>query len=199
MKFGYARISTAEQNFDLQTDALIKAGVKEKNIFYDTSSGTRAERKSLDVLLSVLRSGDVLFVWKLDRIARNVKHLSNLMNYFNSDKIHFKSIKEPFIDTSSSHGMFIFNIFSALSQFERDLISERTHAGLDSARKRGKILGKPKGLSKKAQVTAKICEALYKEGKLSVKQMLEITNVSKRTFYNYLRYQGVEIGKNYTV
>ena len=198
MLFGYARVSTKDQKFNLQTDALSTAGVKSVNIFKDVSSGAKTERKEFNTLLEKLRKGDTLVVWKLDRVARSVAHLARLIDDFNSKEINFKSISEQFIDTSSTHGKFIFNIFSAVAQLERDLISERTKAGLESARKRGRIGGKPKGLSTAAEKKAKICESLYKEGKTSVKEILEVVGVSRMTFYKYLRYRGVEIGKDYT-
>jgi DNA invertase Pin-like site-specific DNA recombinase len=195
MKFGYARISTKDQNFDLQLDALVKVGVEKKNIYTDVSSGAKSERKGLDSLLGKLREGDVLIVWKLERIARSVIHLAKLVQGFDDEKVDFKSIQEPFLDTASSHGKFVFTLFSAVAQLERDLIIERTKAGLESARRRGRTGGRPNGLSKEAKKKAIVAETLYKEGKLSVKDICKTINVgSKRTLYKYLRSRNVEIG-----
>ena len=119
MLFGYARVSTSSQNLDLQIDALLKAGVKEKNIFKDVSSGAKANRKSLDLLLEKLREDDVVVVWKMDRIARSVSHMLKLVDEFKERGIGFKSLQEPFIDTTSSHGKFVLTIFSAVAEMER--------------------------------------------------------------------------------
>ncbi|PIQ15273.1 MAG: resolvase [Flavobacteriales bacterium CG18_big_fil_WC_8_21_14_2_50_32_9] len=195
MIFGYARISTKEQNFDLQIDALLKAGVEMKNIYKDVSSGAREERVGLDTILGKLRENDVLLVWKLDRIARSVIHLAKLMENFNKERVHFKSIQEPFLDTTSSHGRFVFTLFSAVAQLERDLIIERTKAGLESARRRGRIGGRAAGLSKEAEKKAIVAEILYKENKLSISEICSSLGLgSKRTLYKYLRHRGVVIG-----
>ena len=194
MIFGYARVSTKDQSLQLQIDALTTAGVPLENIYKDIASGSSADRKNLNELLSKLRNDDVLIVWKLDRVARSVSHLIKLLDQFGQSGIHFRSIQENFIDTSSSYGKFLFNVFSSFAQLERDIIVERTKAGLESARQRGRIGGRPMGLNPDAQKKAKVCEALYTEGKLTVNEILKITEISKRTFYNYLRYRGVEIG-----
>ena len=142
MIFGYARVSTNEQNLDLQIDAFLKEGLKEKNIYTDKISSTAEERKSLNRLLSYAREGDTIVVWKLDRLARSLIHFTKLMNELEEKGVKFKSITEPFIDTTkkSSHSKFLINMFAALAQLERDIIIERTKAGLESARRRGKIL-----------------------------------------------------------
>ncbi|WP_405209369.1 recombinase family protein [Aquimarina sp. LLG6339-5] len=131
--FRYARVSSSSQNFNLQIDALLKVGVPEKNIYKDISSGAKANRKSLDLLSNKLREGDTIIVWKMDRIARSVSHMLKLVDEFKSKEVAFKSIKEPFIDTASAHGKFIFTMFSAVAQLERDIIVEKTLAGLESA------------------------------------------------------------------
>ncbi len=105
----------------------------EKNIYKDISSGAKANRKSLDLLSNKLREGDTIIVWKMDRIARSVSHMLKLVDEFKSKEVAFKSIKEPFIDTASAHGKFIFTMFSAVAQLERDIIVEKTLAGLESA------------------------------------------------------------------
>lgn len=194
MKFGYTRISTKDQNFDLQMDALLKEGVDIKNIYKDIASGAREERKGLDTMLMKLREGDTIIVWKLDRIARSVIHLAKLMAIFEKEGIQFKSIQEPFLDTTSSHGKFVFTLFSAVAQLERDLIIDRTKAGLDAARKRGRVGGRKKGLSKEAKRKAKICKVMYNANKMSIQDICDNQGISKKTFYNYLRHEGVKVG-----
>ncbi len=194
MVFGYARVSTNEQNLDLQIDAFLKDGIETKNIYTDKVSSTREDRKSLSKVLKYAREGDTIVVWKLDRLARSLIHFTNFINLLNEKGVKFRSITEPFLDTTdkSSHSQFIVNIFAALAQLERDIIIERTKAGLASARLRGKILGAPKGISKKNQQKAIICEQYFKEGKLTVKEICERVEISRATYYTYLRYQGLD-------
>ena len=193
MVFGYARVSTAEQNLDLQLDAFLKEGIDEKNIYTDKVSSSQEERKSLSKLLEYARDGDTIVVWKLDRLARSLIHFTNFINQLNEKGIKFRSITEPFLDTTdkSSHSQFIVNLFAALAQLERDIIIERTKAGLASARARGKVFGAPKGLSKKNQQKAIICEQYFKEGKLTVSEICNRVDVSRATYYKYLRVRGL--------
>ncbi len=192
MVFGYARVSTAEQSLDLQLDALLKEGVEQKNIYTDKVSSTKEERKSLAKLLKYVRDGDTIMVWKLDRLARSLIHFTKLMSELDEKGVKFKSITEPFIDTTekSSHSEFIINIFAALAQLERDIIIERTKAGLESARHRGKVLGAPKGISKKNQQKAVLCEEYFKEGRLTVSEICKRLDISRATYYKYIRYRG---------
>ncbi len=191
MKFGYARVSTKSQKHDLQVDSFLKAGIKIKNIYADVSSGAKAERKGLDELLSKLREGDTVVVWKLDRIARSLSHLVKLIEDFENKGVHFKSIQENFIDTTSPHGRFIFNIFASVAQLERDIIIERTRAGLESSRRRGIKLGRKPGLSKVAQHKAMLAERYYRDNELSVEEIMKLIEVgSKKTLYKYLAHQG---------
>ncbi len=194
MIFGYARVSTNEQNLDLQIDAFLKEGIKEKNIYTDKVSSTKEERKSLAKLLDYVREGDTIVVWKLDRLARSLIHFTKLMNEFEEKGVKFKSLTEPFIDTTdkSSHSEFIINIFAALAQLERDIIIERTKAGLESAKRRGKVLGAPRGISKKNQQKAVLCEQYFREGILTVTEICERLEVSRATYYKYLRYRGFD-------
>lgn len=193
MIFGYARVSTQEQNLDLQLDALLKEGIPQKNIYTDKVSSTKEERRSLKKLLNYVREGDTIVVWKLDRLARSLIHFTKLMAELDQKGVKFKSITERFIDTTakSSHSEFIINIFAALAQLERDIIIERTKAGLESARRRGKVLGAPKGISKKNQQKAVLCEEYFKEGKLTVTEICERLDISRATYYKYLRYMGL--------
>lgn len=143
MRVGYARVSTKEQSQDLQLDALRKAGCEK--IFSDCVSGSRADRPGLDDALQFLREGDTLVVWQLDRLGRSVKNMLELANMFSSRKIELVSLREN-IDTSSAVGRMFFTVLLALSEFERSLMIERTHAGLAAAKARGRNGGRP-GLS----------------------------------------------------
>ncbi len=143
MLVGYARVSTTEQTLDLQFDALKKAGCSK--IFTDTASGAKTERKGLDEALSYVREGDTLVVWRLDRLGRSLTHLIETVSQLDNRKIGFKSLTEQ-IDTTTSGGKLIFHIFGALAEFERNLIRERTNAGLQAARARGRVGGRPKKL-----------------------------------------------------
>ncbi|RIV34298.1 recombinase family protein [Flagellimonas lutimaris] len=191
MVFGYARVSTMEQSLDLQLDALLKEGIPQKNIYTDKVSSTKEVRKSLSKLLKYVRDGDTIVVWKLDRIARSLSHLTKLIEDFEQQGIHFKSIQENFIDTTSPHGRFIFNLFASVAQLERDIIIERTRAGLESSRRRGLKIGRKPGLSKQALHKAMLAERYYRDNKLSIEEIMKLIDVgSKKTLYKYLAYQG---------
>jgi DNA invertase Pin-like site-specific DNA recombinase len=144
MIIGYARVSTLEQNEALQTDALDKAGCE--RLFTDHASGAKAHRPELDRLLDVIREGDTLVVWKLDRLGRSVQNLVDLMNLLQSRGVGFRSLTEN-MDTTTPGGVLVFNVFAAMAQFERDLIRERTNAGLRAARARGHKGGRPSKLT----------------------------------------------------
>lgn len=190
MKIGYARVSTKDQSFDLQLDALQKAGCE--RIYREVVSGARAERPVLKQLVENLRRGDVLVIWKLDRLGRSLKHLVGLVNDLHERKIGLQSLNDP-IDTTTAQGRLSFNLFASLAEFERDLIRERTQAGLSAARARGRQGGRPKGLSEQAEVTARAAETLYLERQLSVRQICDKLGISKTTLYAYLRHRGVSI------
>lgn len=191
MRFGYARVSTKDQSFALQEDALRKAGCEE--IFEEVASGAKTTRPVLDDLLSRLRANDVLVIWKLDRLGRSLQHLVALANELMERHIGLISLNDP-IDTTTAQGRLVFNIFAALAEFERDLTRERTQAGLKAARTRGRKGGRPAGLSKQAKATAMAAETLYKEGKLSVQDICDQLGISKPTLYTYLRHREVKIG-----
>lgn len=190
MKIGYARVSTKDQSFDLQLDALQKVGCEK--IYREVVSGARAERPVLKQLLGTLRKGDVLVIWKLDRLGRSLKHLVGLVNELRDQKIGLQSLNDP-IDTTTAQGRLSFNLFASLAEFERDLIGERTQAGLSAARARGRKGGRPRGMSKQAEVTARAAETLYLERQLSVRQICDKLGISKTTLYAYLRHRGVPI------
>ncbi|MCS3494573.1 DNA invertase Pin-like site-specific DNA recombinase [Arthrobacter sp. JUb119] len=149
---GYARVSTGDQDAQLQLDALTKAGCY--RIFTDTACGALESRPELDKLLDQIRPGDTLVVWPLDRLGRSIRHLINHMDALQQRSIEFKSLQEN-IDTSSSGGRLVFSIFASLAEFERDLIRERTNAGLAAARARGRTGGRPTTLSPDKLRTAK--------------------------------------------
>ena len=190
-KVGYARVSTAQQSPQLQIDALQSAGCQK--IYQEMASGAKAQRPQLEEMLAQLRSGDVLVVWKLDRLGRSLTHLVQLVNQLLEQDVGLQSLNDP-IDTTSAQGRLMFNIFASLAEFERELIGERTQAGLKSARARGRSGGRPKGLSEQAKLTAAAAESLYQEGKLSVRQISRQLDISTGTLYSYLRYRGVKIG-----
>ncbi len=192
MTIGYARISTTDQNLGLQHDALKAAGCE--TIFSDEASGAKEARPGLDQVLSHLRSGDTLVIWRFDRLGRSLKHLLSLVESFKAKGIHLRSLSEG-IDTSTPMGTLVFQVSGAFAEFERALIQERTNAGLASARLRGKKGGRPPGLSKKAADTSRIAASLYQENKLSVAEICEQLHISKATLYRYLAARGVKIGK----
>jgi DNA invertase Pin-like site-specific DNA recombinase len=191
MNLGYARVSTQDQDLSLQLDALNDAGCNK--IYKEKITGSKKERPQLQKMLGQLRKGDVVVIWKLDRLARSLKDLVGLVNEIQERGGALHSLND-LIDTTTPHGKFTFHIFAALAEFELDIIRERTKAGLAAARARGRIGGRPKGLSKKAQHTAIIAEKLYQERELTVKEICEQLSISRGTFYNYLRYRGVNIG-----
>lgn len=193
MKIGYARISTKDQSLDLQIDALKKAGCEE--IFSDIASGAKTDRPQLNKAMERLRKGETLVVWKLDRLGRSLKHLIEIISELNERKISFQCTEDSFIDTTTPQGMLIFNIFAALSEFERNLIRERTKAGLKAARDRGRTGGRPTGLSKEAENTAIAAESLYRAGELSTTEISKQLGIAKSTLYRYLRHRRVDIGQ----
>src|SRR5205823_3708756 len=181
MLIGYARVSTQDQTLNLQKDALEKIGCNK--IFTDTASGTKAERIGLEEALDYVREGDILVVWRLDRLGRSLKHLIETITELNTRKIGFKSIQES-IDTTTSGGKLVFHIFGALAEFERDIIRERTQAGLQAARARGRKGGRPKLLTGKKTAMA---QALYNDKNNTVDEICKTLNISRATLYRYIK------------
>jgi DNA invertase Pin-like site-specific DNA recombinase len=181
MLIGYARVSTHDQNLNLQRDALTQAGCD--RIFEDTTSGARAERPGLDRMKEQLRSGDTLVVWRLDRLGRTLRNLIEWVTWLESEGIAFKSLQES-IDTTTSGGKLIFHMFGALAEFERNLIRERTNAGLLSARARGRLGGRPPALDEKKQ---KLLIKAYHDKDHSITEILEMFSISKSTLYKIIR------------
>src|SRR5438067_13134795 len=182
MLIGYARVSTDEQTLNLQTDALKGAGCSK--IFTDTISGAKTERKGLDEALQFLREGDTLVVWRLDRLGRTLKHLIETVTDLSKRHIGFKSLTES-IDTTTSGGKLIFHIFGALAEFERDIIRERTLAGLAAARARGRKGGnRPSPLAEpKKQALA---QSLYDDHRNAIRDICKTLGVSRATLYRYV-------------
>jgi DNA invertase Pin-like site-specific DNA recombinase len=181
MFIGYARVSTYEQTLNLQQDALEKAGCTK--IFTDTASGAKTERKGLEEALGYVRKGDTLVVWRLDRLGRSLPHLISTMTSLEERDIGFKSLTEN-IDTTTSGGKLIFHIFGALAEFERNLIRERTTAGLVAARARGEKGGRPKALTDR-QIS--IANSLYADRKASIQEICRTLKISRATLYRVLK------------
>ncbi|AIL64803.1 DNA-invertase hin [Rickettsiales bacterium Ac37b] len=183
-KIGYARVSKNDQDLKMQIDALVNFGCNIKNIFTDQVSGSKAERPGLNKCLEELKAGDVLVVWRLDRLGRSMIHIVSLINDFQKRGVSFKSLCDGPIDTTTASGEFVFNIFSSLSQFERRLIQERTIAGLSAARARGRLGGRKKTLATNPKVlTAK---KMHQDHKMSINDICSILKISRATFYRYI-------------
>lgn len=181
MKIGYGRISTTDQNHDLQNDALKKAGCKK--IYLDTISGTVAKRTELEKTKEQLRAGDTLIVWRLDRLGRSLRDLIDWVSWLEQNKIGFVSLQEN-IDTTTSAGKLTFHLFGAMAEFERNLIQERTNAGLASARARGRKGGRKPALDKTKQ---KALVQLYNAKQHTTKELCEMFGISKPTLYSYVK------------
>lgn len=180
MLIGYSRVSTYEQNLEPQKDSLRQAGCEK--IFEDQVSGAKSARPGLDRLLETLRPGDTVVVWRLDRLGRSLKHLIELVAYFEANQIGLKSLQES-IDTTTSGGKLIFHLFGALAEFERNLIQERTNAGLRAARARGRKGGRRQVLNDhKKEVAIK----LYHEREHTVEEVCKMMGISKPTLYRYV-------------
>ena len=180
---GYARVSTDDQDLSLQIDALTKQGIPANSIFMDKISGAKTERPGLNECLKSLQPGDILVVWRLDRLGRSMRHLITLVEDLRNKGIGFRSVSEGAIDTTCASGELIFNIFSALAQFERRLIQERTKAGLAAARARGRMGGRPKTSPNDAKV--RLAKTLLADKSLEVDDICETLKISRSTLYRY--------------
>lgn len=183
MLIGYARISTQDQTLNLQQDALEKIGCTK--IFTDTISGAATERKGLDEAITFLREGDTLVVWRLDRLGRSLKHLIETISLLEQRNIGFQSITEN-IDTTTSGGKLIFHLFGALAEFERDLIRERTLAGLLAARARGRLGGRPKAKTLDTPKKVAMAQSLYDDKNNTINEICKTLNISRATLYRYI-------------
>jgi DNA invertase Pin-like site-specific DNA recombinase len=181
MNIGYARVSTGEQLLDLQLDALTKAGCGK--VFTETAGGALVERVSLQEALAYVRPGDTLVVWRLDRLGRSLAHLIETVADLRDRGIGFKSLSEQ-IDTTTPGGKLVFHVFGALAEFERDLIRERTHAGLAAARARGRVGGRPKALTDPKKVA--LAQTLYDGKQADVDTICRTLGISRATLYRYV-------------
>jgi DNA invertase Pin-like site-specific DNA recombinase len=184
MLIGYARVSTDDQNLDLQRDALQKACCDK--IYTDQQSGASVDRSGLATVLEVARSGDTLVIWRLDRLGRSLKGLIHLVEKLDRQGVGLKSLQEN-IDTTTSGGRLVFHLFGALAEFERNLIRERTQAGLSAARARGRQGGRPKLLDTQKR---ELALRLHQERQHSIADICRLMGISKSTLYNYLAEQG---------
>ena len=182
MDIGYARVSTGEQTLNLQLDALNAAGCG--TVYQETASGAKADRPVLEEVLSYIRPGDTLVVWRLDRLGRSLEHLIDVVSALAARGIGFKSLTEQ-IDTTTPGGKLIFHVFGALAEFERDLIRERTQAGLAAARARGRLGGRPKKLTDPKQLA--LARSLYASGQTDVATICRTLGISRATLYRTVK------------
>ena len=181
MNIGYCRVSTQDQNLELQLDELKKAGCEK--IFQDVASGSKYEREGLQDAIAFAREGDCVVVWKLDRLSRSLRHLIDTVNQLKERGVGLRVLTQN-LDTTTPSGTLVFHIFGALAEFERLLIKERTNAGLAAARARGRVGGRPKAMDEKK---IQIAQSLYVDGKTTVSEICDTLNVSKATLYRNLK------------
>jgi DNA invertase Pin-like site-specific DNA recombinase len=181
---GYARVSTVEQDLQMQIEALHRAGCGSEQIFRDVASGARTARPGLEACLHALRPGDTLLVWRLDRLGRSMAHLVAVIEDLRGRQIGFRSLGDGAIDTTTASGELVFHIFSALAQFERRLIQERTRTGLAVARARGKRGGRQP--LQPADPRVQMVYTLYAEQRLTVSDICRTLHISPATFYRYV-------------
>lgn len=180
MKFGYARVSTEEQSVEMQTDALERAGCD--RVYHDSASGTKWDRPGFADLMDHLRPGDSVVVWKLDRLGRTTKELIELMGHFEEMGVEFVSLSDG-IDTTTATGRFFFRVMASFAELERDLISERTRAGLAAARARGRKGGRPRADGEAVDRALR----MYESRRFSVKEICAACRISQSTLYKYLK------------
>jgi DNA invertase Pin-like site-specific DNA recombinase len=185
---GYARVSTSEQELDLQVDSLLAHGVEKQLLFCDKISGAREDRPGLAACNESLQSGDTLVVWRLDRLGRSMRHLVNMIEDLKERGIGFRSISDGMIDTTSASGELVLNIFSALAQFERRLIQERTNAGLAAARARGRSGGRPPTDRDDPKVI--LANKLFCDKSISLDDICGTLKISRTTLYRYASMRG---------
>lgn len=184
MKIGYARVSTKDQNLELQIEALQKVGCEK--IYQEKISGATKTRPELDSMIVHLRKGDEVYVWRLDRLGRSLKHIIDLVLDLSNKGIIIKGISDG-VDTSTTSGRLFLNIMASLAEYERELIRERTNAGLQSARARGKIGGRPKGFRKETISKLLIMRSVYKDKTKTPEEIYEPLGLTRATFYRYIK------------
>jgi DNA invertase Pin-like site-specific DNA recombinase len=181
---GYARVSTADQDLSLQLDALRDAGCSDEQIYLDRVSGARAARPELQSCVAALAPGDTLVVWRLDRLGRSMTHLVTLIEELLQRQVKFRSLCDGAIDTTTASGELVFNIFSALAQFERRLTQERTRAGLAAARARGRRGGRKPLQADHPRV--RMAYTMHADQSLTVPDICQTLRISQATFYRYV-------------
>ncbi len=181
MIIGYARVSTTEQDLDPQIQKLKEAGVEK--IYTDIGSGVKTNREGFLQMKNAIRKGDTVLVYRIDRIFRSLRNMVDLIEEFKQLEVNFKSLSEPQFDTSSANGLFLLQIFSAVAEFERNLIRERTKVGLDSARRRNKHLGRPKGIPKEMKSKYEYAKHLYENKNTPILKACKEAGISKASFY----------------
>ena len=189
MLIGYARVSKSDgsQLLDLQNDALLRAGVDQEYIYQDLASGRKDDRPGLKACLKALQPGNTLVVWKLDRLGRDMKHLVNLIDDMSHKKVGFKVLSGAEIDTTTANGRLVFGIFAALAEFERELIKERTQAGLAAARARGRNGGRPRKMD---EHTIKMAVAAMSDRNSVAHEVAKRLNITTTTLYTYVNGDG---------
>jgi DNA invertase Pin-like site-specific DNA recombinase len=184
MKIGYARVSTKDQNLDLQIEALEKAGCEK--IYQEKISGATKIRPELDKMIEQFREGDELYVWRLDRLGRSLKHIIDMVLSLNEKGIIIKGITDG-VDTSTINGRLFLNLMASLAEYERELIRERTNAGLQSARARGRTGGRPKGYTKETIAKLLIMRSIYKDPTKTPEEIYKPLGLTRATFYRYAK------------
>ncbi|PWN59998.1 recombinase family protein [Chryseobacterium oncorhynchi] len=184
MKIGYARVSTKDQNLNLQIEALEKTGCEK--IYKEKISGSTKNRPELDKMIEHLRPGDELYVWRLDRLGRSLKHIIDLVLNLNTQGVIIKGINDG-VDTSTLNGRLFLNLMASLAEYERELIRERTNAGLESARARGRTGGRPKGFTKEKIAKLFIMRSVYKDITKTPEEIYKPLGLTRATFYRYAK------------
>jgi DNA invertase Pin-like site-specific DNA recombinase len=184
-RVGYARVSTDDQNLSLQLDALAQCGVGADLIFTDKQSGAKDDRPGLARCLKTVQPGDTLVVWRLDRLGRSMRHLVTVIADLRERGIGFRSISDGMIGTTSASGELVFHIFSALAQFERRLIQERTNAGLAAARARGRKGGRPR--LAEAEPRIQLARKLHADSGVTLDAICKTLHISRTTYYRYVK------------
>jgi DNA invertase Pin-like site-specific DNA recombinase len=199
MLIGYARVSKNDgsQTLDLQRDALISVGIQEERIYHDKISGKKEERPGLQECIKALQPGNTLVVWKLDRLGRDLKHLITIVDELRQRDVGFKVLTGhgSQIDTTTSDGRLVFGLFAALAEYERELIIERTHAGLKAARARGRMGGRPRKMD---AATIRMAMAAMSDPKAIATEVAKKLNISTASLYTYVNNDGSlkELGIN---
>lgn len=184
MKIGYARVSTKDQNIDLQIDALNKA--KCEKIYQEKISGATRNRPELDKMIEHLRAGDELYVWKLDRLGRSLKHIIDLVLELNDRGVIVKGLTDG-VDTATINGRLLLNVMASFAEYERELIKERTNAGLQAAREKGKVGGRPKGFTKETINKLLVVRSSYNDPDQTPEEIYSSLRISRATYYRYIK------------